>query len=205
MNANHRFVNLALVLSLAAVAGCGNESSSTKAGAEVPKSQAPQQPVAVAPQIAPPPDIAPPPSAALPATTQPATTLPSTSQPRAMPTPTPIDPGPAPGMVREVAKPGVTGKGGYEEGVLAPITTPLNTYWSAKEMAVYDIAIPRAMQLFEFEKERKPNSHEEFMREIIKKNNFKLPELPVGVRYVYDPKVGRLMVERPIGTETPPK
>jgi hypothetical protein len=108
-------------------------------------------------------------------------------------------------MIREVAKAGVTGKGGYEEGVLAPWTTPLNAYWSAKESAYYDIAIPRAMQLFEFEKQRKPASHDEFMREIIRKNNFKLPELPPGVRYVYDPKRGRLMVERPGEPESPPK
>ena len=72
-------------------------------------------------------------------------------------------------------------------------------------MAVYDIAIPRAMQLFEFEKQRKPESHDEFMREIIKKNNFKLPELPPGVRYVYVPKQGQLMVERAIEPDGPVK
>jgi len=190
MNAYQGGILFAIVVTSAA-AGCGDESSATKAGAETTRQQS-SEPVAVAPQIAAPPSVAPPPAlapAAGPASPQSAA----------------ADPGPAPGMVREVAKPGVTGKGGYEEGILAPLTTPLNTYWTAKEMAVYEIAIPRAMQLFEFEKERKPNSHEEFMREIIKKNNFKLPELPVGVRYVYDPKRGELMVERPIGTETPAK
>jgi hypothetical protein len=196
MNANHRIATLALAASLAAAAGC-SESSATKAGAENTKPPSTST-VAAAPQIAAPPQIAPPPTIAAPPS-------PSSAPTRALPTPTPIDPGPAPGMMREVARPGVTGKGGYEEGILAPLTTPLNTYWSAKEMAVYEIAIPRAMQIFEFAKERKPNSHEEFMREIIRKNNFKLPELPVGVRYVYDPKRGELMVERPIGTETQPK
>jgi len=181
MNARYCGMLLALILVTASLSGCGNESSSQKAGANNPKPPAPP-PVAVAPQFAPPPSASPP--------------------PKATPAQAAIDEAPAPGMTREVAKPGVTGKGGYEEGILAPLTTPLNAYWSAREMAVYDIAIPRAMQLFEFAKERKPNSHDEFMREIIGKNNFKLPELPPGVRYVYDPKRGQLMVERPIGPET---
>ena len=41
-------------------------------------------------------------------------------------------------------------------------------------------------------------SREEFMREIIKNGGIKLPELPRGQRYVYDPKRGELMVEKPV-------
>ena len=35
------------------------------------------------------------------------------------------------------------------------------------------------------------------MQKIIKENQIKLPELPFGQRYVYDPKKEQLMVEKP--------
>lgn len=43
----------------------------------------------------------------------------------------------------------------------------------------------------------KPASHQQFMQEIIQANQIQLPELPEGHRYLYDPKAGELMVERP--------
>ena len=44
---------------------------------------------------------------------------------------------------------------------------------------------------------RNPESHEEFMEKIVKFNQIKLPELPPGHKYVYDPATEQLMVERP--------
>ena len=35
------------------------------------------------------------------------------------------------------------------------------------------------------------------MDRIIKENNIRLPTLPTGNRYVYDPKTGELMIEKP--------
>src|SRR6185369_7528988 len=85
---------------------------------------------------------------------------------KAPPPPPPIE------MVREVARAGVTDKGKYDPGIL---TTPLTANFSIREQLVFDAAIPKAMQLFEGVSNRKPRSHQEFMSEIIAKNNIKLP------------------------------
>ena len=55
-------------------------------------------------------------------------------------------------------------------------------------------AIQRAVQLFQAEHGRFPKDHEEFMNEIIKKNNIQLPELPGKRRYQYDVENHELVV-----------
>ncbi len=42
-----------------------------------------------------------------------------------------------------------------------------------------------------------PKSHEQFMQDIIKANQIKLPELPPDSKYKYDPATGELMIEHP--------
>ena len=42
-----------------------------------------------------------------------------------------------------------------------------------------------------------PQSHEEFMKEIIEANAINLPELPPGDKYFYDAKTEQLMVQHP--------
>jgi len=114
--------------------------------------------------------------------------------------PLPIGPaeakqGPVVGELTEKAAPGVGVQGqGYGGGL---ITTPVHTFFAAKQMIVFNIEIPKAMQLFEATNNRKPRSAEEYMKEIIKAGNIALPELPAGDRYVYDPKTGDLLVEHP--------
>lgn len=67
----------------------------------------------------------------------------------------------------------------------------------AKNALAFD-QIKHAMDLWsamhDFEK---PATHEQFMEEIIQANQIQLPVLPEGHRYIYDPKLGELMVERP--------
>jgi hypothetical protein len=53
------------------------------------------------------------------------------------------------------------------------------------------------MDLFKATEGRAPKDHAEFMQRIVKENNIKLPELPEGDRYMYDPKTEQLMVESP--------
>lgn len=90
------------------------------------------------------------------------------------------------------AKVGVGKKGeGYGNNV--PILKPAATFWKAKEKIAFEIAIPKAMQLYEALNGRKPKSHQEFMDEIISKNRIKLPELKEGLEYFYDAKQGILM------------
>ena len=97
-------------------------------------------------------------------------------------------------MVREQAKVGMTGKGqGYGGD---PITEPVKQLWRVQEQVVL-LQIDKALQLFEATENRKPNSHDEFMTKIIQENAIKLPQLPAGHKYVYDPAKAELQVERP--------
>jgi hypothetical protein len=53
------------------------------------------------------------------------------------------------------------------------------------------------MQLYHATNGRYPGSWEEFEREILIPNGIRLPTLPPGHRYHYDPQTGQLMVEKP--------
>jgi hypothetical protein len=80
------------------------------------------------------------------------------------------------------------------EGV---VVTPVKTLFAVKENLVFTNQIPKALQLFNATEGRNPMSHEEFMEKIVQANNIRLPELPEGHRYLYDPATNELMVERP--------
>ncbi|MDR1483624.1 MAG: hypothetical protein LBT09_02250 [Planctomycetaceae bacterium] len=93
---------------------------------------------------------------------------------------------------------GAKGHYGGEKHVMAPLLVPLGTYWRASEMTTYNIRIPKAMQLYKATHENKaPATHEEFMEEIIKKEMIKLPSLPTGHRYIYDPSDEQLKIAKP--------
>jgi hypothetical protein len=97
-------------------------------------------------------------------------------------------------VVREEAKVGVGKRGrGYEPGL---VTTPVAAYFSARERIIFEIQIPQAMKLYKAQNEHGPKTQEEFMK-IIKEQGVRLPDLPDGHRYVYDPATEQLMVERP--------
>ncbi|HUY87260.1 MAG TPA: hypothetical protein VMV10_00850 [Pirellulales bacterium] len=102
---------------------------------------------------------------------------------------------PQPNLVQEKAQAGVTGKGSY--GGPGIVTTPISAYFQAKERVIFEIQIPHALQLYEATNGSKPKTQEEFMREIIQTYMIRLPELPAGHKYVYDPQKGELMVEHP--------
>jgi hypothetical protein len=91
---------------------------------------------------------------------------------------------------------GAQGKGyGTPDGGL--ITTPIAAYFGAREQIVFNIQIPDAMRTFQALNGRYPKSHEEFMKEIIQAGGIKLPELPEGAKYVYDPEKAELDVVHP--------
>lgn len=83
------------------------------------------------------------------------------------------------------------------------ITTPVQVYFRSREHVAFRIQVPQALQFFQAEHGRLPESHEEFWREIIEKNNIQLPSLPPGHKYVYVPEKGELMVEVPAGSPPP--
>jgi hypothetical protein len=79
------------------------------------------------------------------------------------------------------------------EGVLV---TPARAYFAARERLIFEVAVPKALQLYEATHGSAPRSQEEFMSQVIEPNQIRLPELPPGRRYVYDPETKELMVER---------
>jgi hypothetical protein len=91
---------------------------------------------------------------------------------------------------------GAAGKD-YGNGDAGLVTTPVSAYFSAREMIVFKIKLPHAMQMFKALNDRNPKSQEEFDEQILKENGIDLPELPEGQKYVYDPEKGQLMVEHP--------
>ncbi len=100
-----------------------------------------------------------------------------------------------PGMVREQAHVGMGVKGhGYGGSYIAVVAA---SYWSTKERLGL-MQIQHDMDLFKANNDGKgPKTHEEFMQKIIKEGAIKLPELPPGQKYLYDPATETLMVLKP--------
>lgn len=97
--------------------------------------------------------------------------------------------------VRQKAEVGVGRRGSrYGGGV---ISEPVRVYFRAKERIAFMIQIPDALRLYKAEKGEGPQTHEEFMEQIIKPNAIQLPDLPDGHHYMFDPEAQELMVERP--------
>lgn len=104
--------------------------------------------------------------------------------------------GPPPTMKREEAKAGVGEKGrGYGGGI---ITEPIHQKFTIEQRLVFEIQIPKAMQLYKaLHDNQAPKTHEAFMKEIIRANQIALPQLPEGDKYIYDPQLEKLMVQHP--------
>lgn len=98
---------------------------------------------------------------------------------------------------RVVAEVGVGKQGRSLDDVEGVIVTPAKTLFTAREKVVFDIQIPQALNLYKATNGRGPQSHDEFMQQVVTANQIKLPELPAGQKYVYDPQAEQLMVERP--------
>jgi len=84
-----------------------------------------------------------------------------------------------------------------ERGIGAMIVQPARSLFAFKQRVVFEIQIPSAVKLFAATEGRKPKSHDEYMSKIIKANQIRLPELPAGQTYIYDPQLGELMVQKP--------
>ena len=77
------------------------------------------------------------------------------------------------------------------------ICTDFAGLYCVRERMVFEVQIPKAMQLFKATEGRNPKSHEEFMEKIIKEGQIHLPELWEGETYRYDPKTAELWVDPP--------
>jgi hypothetical protein len=174
-----------LVLAMGVWTGCEDSASNN-----APATPATPPASASAQKNSPPPPP-PPPSAPTPAQ--------EVAKSSTSPVTTPAKPAaetPPPGMIAEKADVGSGDKGrGYGEGIVA---TPVATYFAARERIMFTIQIPKLLEAYKFEHDMKgPKSHEEFMKEVIKKYGIELPTLPPGHKYWYDAKDGELKVLRP--------
>jgi hypothetical protein len=77
------------------------------------------------------------------------------------------------------------------------ICTDFAALYCVRERLVFEVQIPKAMQLFNATEGRNPKSHAEFMEKIIKEGQIILPELWEGETYRYDPKTAELWVDPP--------
>ncbi|MBR2586387.1 MAG: hypothetical protein IKE64_13250 [Thermoguttaceae bacterium] len=78
------------------------------------------------------------------------------------------------------------------------VTAPLAAYFNAEEMTVFNIQIPHTMSLYQAETGEYPKSQEEFMTNIIERNQIVLPKLREGDSYHYDVQTHTLMVQQTV-------
>ena len=100
------------------------------------------------------------------------------------------------------AEANVTGKADFakdgEKDIMSPITVPVGEYFKTKERVVFDMQVPHTMNIYKATHDNKgPQSHEEFMKEIIEAGQIQLPKLPEGQKYIFDPETQTLNVLRP--------
>jgi hypothetical protein len=112
-------------------------------------------------------------------------------------TPSAPQPTADPNTERVKAEKGVGLKGRSLDEYEGPVVTPAKAFFAAKERIAFEIEVPHALQLYEASSGEAPKTHDEFMENVIKANQIKLPVLPPGHKYVYDPATKQLMVERP--------
>lgn len=98
---------------------------------------------------------------------------------------------------RVKAEKGVGIKGRSLDQYEGVVVTPAKAYFSARERIAFEIAVPHALNLYKASEGHAPKTHQEFMEKIVEFNQIKLPLLPQGHKYVYDPVTEQLMVERP--------
>jgi hypothetical protein len=98
---------------------------------------------------------------------------------------------------RVVAEAGVGKQGRSLDESEGALVTPAKAYFSVRERVVFEVQIPKAISLYKATNGQAPQSHNEFMQEIVTANQIQLPALPDGHQYVYDVANEQLMVERP--------
>ena len=101
-----------------------------------------------------------------------------------------------PGTVTK-ANVGVGKKGqGYGGGF---VSEPAKVYFKIRERTVFQIQVPQALNTYKAldPRGKGPKTTEDFMENVIKQNGIRLPELPSGQSYEYDPETEELNVRRP--------
>jgi hypothetical protein len=143
-------------------------------------------PVDPAPPVATPPANADSPALTPPIATPDAAALPATPpEPPATPTET------------VKAEAGVAKQGRSLDEYEGLVVTPAKAYFAVREKAVFEIAIPGAYKLYRATEEA-PLTFEEFKEKVLDPNKIKLPALPPGHTYEWNPEDEELKVRRPV-------
>lgn len=79
---------------------------------------------------------------------------------------------------------------------LNPISTYVGALWYVQGKLALDQA-KHDLEIYKAAEGRGPASHEEYVKKILKPARIKLPSLPEGWQYQYDPDSGELMVKVP--------
>ncbi len=82
------------------------------------------------------------------------------------------------------------------------VTAPVSAYGPMVEQ-IEKTYVQHALNIFNANEGRYPNSHEEFMTRIIKENKIELPVLPGGKQYQYDVENHKLVVVDPPAPAAP--
>jgi hypothetical protein len=82
-----------------------------------------------------------------------------------------------------------------EAKVTDPITGPLAVLKKV-QVQLPTLLIDQALNLYNANEGRYPQTHDEFMTQIIKANNLKLPQLPADQQYQYDVASHQLLIVR---------
>jgi hypothetical protein len=109
-------------------------------------------------------------------------------------------PPPPPSTPQEIVKAdvGVGLKGRSLDPHEGMLVTPAKAYFAVREKVVFQIQIPQAIQLFKAADNPIPLTFDEFKQNILDPNKIKLPPLPPGHTYEWDPEQEQLMVKRPV-------
>ncbi len=115
-----------------------------------------------------------------------------------------VVPNPEPKMQDQVAKVGVGVKGNSLDDIKGNdarmiIAGPAKAYFNVREKVVFEIQLPKQVDLYYASNGRHPKTHEEYMREIV--GPIQLPALPQGMVYRYHPDDHELWVEAEKPTE----
>ncbi len=86
-------------------------------------------------------------------------------------------------------------KGQYSQSGM--VVTPIKAYFRTQARTELEMKVPQAVKLYQAEHGHFPKTPEDFMKDIIEAQKVKLPELPAGHRYAYDPETGELLIEQP--------
>lgn len=198
MNFSSWRVRVALLTAIALAISSGCEVKPVKVDPGAPATSPPPTATGTPPATPPgPPPMIPGPPTPLPAAPA-LSPLPNTPESPAAESPAPATPPDPPATPTETVKAdvGVAQAGRSLDKESGVLVQPAKTYFAIREKAVFQIAIPGAYNLYKAENET-PLTFDEFKEKVLDPNKIKLPPLPPGHTYEWDPETEQLNVRRP--------